>query len=193
MTLKNNEQKSDAENVDDDKITLAYEKLKESKNVDDYDAIKLLDEAIEINPNLVEAYFDRACIYWDLKQYEQAIQNFDKVIEINPGDTGAYLSRGKVYQEMGQYEKALQDYNEVLENYPLSDSESYYNRGDELFTLYGCDTEPYCLRGDVYMKLEQYEKAIRDYDTAILISRYLNDFDRVSDHKRKLCYEELDK
>ena len=189
----NQENKLPAENVDDDKIALAYEKLEETYTADDDEVIKLLSEAIELYPNFVEAYFYRACNYWDLEQYEQAIQDFSKVIELNPGDNGAYLNRGKIYEQLGQYEKAIQDYSEVLENYPLSVSESWYSRGKELLEIYGWDPEPYYLRGDAYMKKKQYVEAIRDYESVISICRYTNDYTFAPDHNLKLCREALGK
>ncbi|MBR6711431.1 MAG: tetratricopeptide repeat protein [Selenomonadaceae bacterium] len=45
-------------------------------------AIKLYDEAIELNPNDVEAYIKRGDAYTNLPDSEKAIQDYDKAIEL---------------------------------------------------------------------------------------------------------------
>jgi tetratricopeptide (TPR) repeat protein len=47
----------------------------------DYEnAIRSYDRAIEINPNLAEAYFHRGNAYDDLKDYQNAIRSLNRAI-----------------------------------------------------------------------------------------------------------------
>lgn len=45
-------------------------------------AIKDFDKAIELDPSLAEAYYDRGLAYSELNQYEKAIKDYDKAIEL---------------------------------------------------------------------------------------------------------------
>jgi tetratricopeptide (TPR) repeat protein len=43
-------------------------------------AIRSYDRAIEINPNLAVAYYNRGNAYSDLKDYQNAIRSYDRAI-----------------------------------------------------------------------------------------------------------------
>ena len=61
------------------------------------EAINLFNEALQLNPNLADAYNTRGWTYFCLKQYERAIQDFNKAIELNPNFFEAYANRGYAY------------------------------------------------------------------------------------------------
>lgn len=112
-------------------------------------AIQDYDEAIQLNPNYVEAYVNRGLAYNYLQQYERALQNFNKAIELNPNVHQAYHNRGNTYMNgLRQYEKAIQDYTKVLSLIP-NDANAYYNRGI------------------AYFNQQKLERAIQDYTEAI--------------------------
>ena len=96
------------------KFILSYQKYEEANKLlskKDYEgAIKLYNEAIELNPNYSESYCNRATAYLELKQYERAIQNYNKAIELNPNFARAYINRGKAYKKLGDKSKAEADF-----------------------------------------------------------------------------------
>ena len=122
-----------------DRIILSMKKKDEALRLEregDYEgAIKLFDEAIEVDPN-PNAFLHRcrAEAYDNLGQYERAIQDYSKAIEINPSDYnaawpgGTYRARAEAYCELGQYERAIQDYSKVIEINPKA-AHLYHNRG----------------------------------------------------------------
>jgi len=57
------------------------------------EAIKTLDKAIEINPRLAEAWYNKGNALLSLGKYEEAIKAFDKAIEINPQYAKAWNNR----------------------------------------------------------------------------------------------------
>jgi tetratricopeptide (TPR) repeat protein len=67
-----------------------------------YQSSRLYDEAIadysqsvELNPDCVDAYLERGCIYGEQKKnYDAAIKDFNRVIELNPHnpDAKSYLA-----------------------------------------------------------------------------------------------------
>lgn len=118
---------------------------------DKYDeAITEFDNAIKINPNSANTYYDRGVIYDKKGDLDQAILDFSKAIEIDPNLTDAYYNRGFDYYKRGDSEKAISDYNKVIELSPNS-VDAYYGRGL------------------VYSKTGNLEQAISDYDKAIEI------------------------
>jgi tetratricopeptide (TPR) repeat protein len=164
--------------------------------------LKFLDVFIEKEPNLAEAYNDRANAYAGLNQHERAIPDFDKSVEINPNYAGAYYNRGNSYAKLNKYERAIQDYDKAIELNPNL-IESYVNRGNsyaelnrhkraiqefnKALELNPDFTEAYVNRGKAYTKLNQRERAIRDYDKAIELNpNYAKAY-----NNRGVVYDEL--
>ena len=53
-------------------------------------AIDEFDEAIALDPQLAEAYYNRGTAYLDKGNYDQAIADFNQAIEIDPQLADAY-------------------------------------------------------------------------------------------------------
>ena len=102
-----------------DKVVLANQKYFEGWNLyrekDSEGAIKLLDEAIELNPYANYMYYYRGKCYRDLKQYEKAIPDYSKAIELYPYDEYAYKYRGECYKALGDEVKANADFKKAKE------------------------------------------------------------------------------
>lgn len=71
-------------------------------------------EAIRLDPNNVEAYYDRGLAYLDLEDFDQAIRDFTEVLRLDPNKVEAYYDRGYAYLEMGNFDQAISDFTEVL-------------------------------------------------------------------------------
>lgn len=74
------------------KSTLAYKKIEH------------FTKAIQLDPNLVEAYEKRAVHYYLQWQLDKAILDYNRVIALKPDNVDAYLMRGLAYfkQEYGE-------------------------------------------------------------------------------------------
>lgn len=46
-------------------------------------AIADLDKAVELDPKFIEAYYSRAVIYKNIKEYEKALESLEKILEID--------------------------------------------------------------------------------------------------------------
>ena len=82
---------------------------------------EVFSEAIKLNPNDAEAYFNRGDVYlWGFcDEYDYyAVKDFTEAIRLDPNYSEAYLERGKVYMKKDELEKALQDFNEVIKLRP---------------------------------------------------------------------------
>jgi len=95
-------------------------------------AIEYFTKAIELNPNLAEAYYGHGLAYKSLdnrkRDYIQAISDFTQAIRINPNYAEAYSERGVAYLAIGDNVRAISDYNRAIEIDP-NESGSYIRRG----------------------------------------------------------------
>lgn len=161
--------------ADEDKIFLSNQKVAEGWKLwdkkDFNGAVKLFDEAIELNPNNAEAWGGRGTAYYNLKQYDRAIQDYNTAIELNPNYSGYYKSRGRAYNHLKQYEQAIKDFNKAIELNPK-------------------DFNAYHSRANVYLGLKKYEQAILDCNKAIEldpVKRYTSVYYIL----RGICYQKL--
>jgi len=92
------------------------------------EAVRLYTKAIEINPNFVQAYYNRGIAYNDIREYFKAISDFTKAIEINPDYAEAYYNRGVAYIDMINYSQAISDFTKAIELNP-NDADAYVWRG----------------------------------------------------------------
>ena len=156
----------------EDKIFLSNQKVEEATRFLDNgkyeDAIKLCNEALELNSDNELAYLRRGTAYYYLKQYELAISDYNKAIELNPNFAMAYNNRGFTYGNLGQYERAIQEFNKSIQLNPNNDL-AYINRGL------------------AYANLGNFKQAIADVTKAI----QLNPNDPMKYQLRGMCYQEL--
>ena len=115
---------------------------------------KLIDKAVEINPN---EYLDYRgwCKFQFLRDYVGAIQDFDLLEKYRPGNIGysvngdynLYVAKAICYSALNQKEKAIQ----VLEN--LFKTKDYH------FGLYD-----YYQLGVTYFETGKYDKALENFE-----------------------------
>lgn len=152
----------------------------------DYEgAIKDYSQAIELNPDHVEAYYNRGLAKHFLEDYEGAIADYDKALTLNPDYTKAYYDRGNAKSNLGDYRGAIADYEQLLQRDPnhanayyglgvakvlLGDNQAAiadYNRSIELDPT---NASVFYERGKSKYRLDDYKAAIADYDEAIKLN-----------------------
>ncbi len=112
------------------KTAKEYKKLgnEEYKKQKYKNAINYYNQAIQLNPEDVKAYYNRGLCYYDLKKYIKSIADYDKAIKFSPEFVKAYNNRGYSYLWAKEYEKAKIDLLKSIElnnNNPVS----YVNLG----------------------------------------------------------------
>jgi tetratricopeptide (TPR) repeat protein len=108
--------------------------------------------AVQINPRFLPGYKQRAEMYYEKKQYREAIRDYDKVIEMDPNDAGAYNDRGLSKLELNDTHSAISDLSSAITNGDTFSKNTYESRAD------------------AYVKTEQYELAIQDLTQAIKLN-----------------------
>ena len=84
---------------------------------ENYDrAIADFTKVIKMNPNNVNAYFNRALMYENGKgDHDQAIADYNKIIALQPNNAAAYNNRGVSYARKGNKTQAINDYRKATE------------------------------------------------------------------------------
>lgn len=129
------------------------------------EAVAAFTEAIQLDPNNIDAYMGRAEAHKALQKYEEATSDYSTVIEKTADQPYtqalAYQGRADLYEQTEEWAKAESDYRALL---PLLDTEGAKNAADD-----EARTE---LKKDVLKRhaavcitMELFEKASADYDT----------------------------
>lgn len=115
--------------------------------LDDRQAEADYTKAIELKPDYAEAYFQRG-LGRDLgRKTRAALEDYNKAIELNPKFINAYMTRAVIYLLDNKGREAIADYTKVIELKP--DGDSYY------------------VRGNAYLEIKEYAKAVTDLTRAI--------------------------
>lgn len=151
-------------------------------------AIESINKAIKINPTNSGTYKLKAALHAAYGDKESARKDYDAWIAVMPSHPLPYVLRGQLLQSMKEYDKALADYKKVctLPEVPNSVSNramafrlranllSKLGRHKEAVAainegleLDGADDELFLLRGDEYMVLKEFQKAIADYTKSV--------------------------
>lgn len=108
------------------------------------------DQAIALNPNDAEAYYNRGIDKRDAGQNEEAIVDLNKAIELKP-TYKAYHNLGFIKFNMGLHQEAIADMDKAIALNP-NEPELYYNRGIMM------------------QNLGEDEVAVSDFDKAIALN-----------------------
>lgn len=113
-------------------------------------AIASYDEAVRIQPDYHQAWYNRGIALGNLRRYEAAIASYEQALKIKPDFHEAWNNRGNLLINLGRYEAAIGSYEEVLKIQP------------NLHLLWHN-------RGIILGNLGRYEAAIKSYEEALKI------------------------
>jgi len=84
--------------------------------VTEYNVVKSdLDKVIELAPDFVYAYYNRANVLCMLKDYHSALVDYDKAISLDPNFAEAYFNRGLTNIFSGNSKKGISDLSKAGE------------------------------------------------------------------------------
>lgn len=98
-----------------DTCDLLMTRVKDAIEEKDYDlAVRLLNSVIAIRPGYVEAWNQRATVYYLKDDYPRAIADIAEVLAREPRQFGALAGLGMMLQDIGDDKDALEAYRKAL-------------------------------------------------------------------------------
>ncbi len=166
------------------------------------EAITAYNQAINIDPRCVAAYYGLGSAYHQLGLYQRAASEFDQVLALDPSNAWAYYSKGLAYYELGLYQRAIDEYDRsialdhgIADFYEKRGSVYYhlaqYSRAvndlDQALRLNPRSAVAYYKRGYIYLQSAHYQQAIHDFECALT----LDPRDAWAYYNRGRAYEQL--
>lgn len=114
-----------------------------------------------------DAYINRGQHYYEIKEYDRAIEDFNRAIPLKPKWIQmAYGNRGNAYYAKGEDDKAIDSYNKAVELDPKY-------------------TSALTARGLLYEKMGAIERAKSDFEAALAANSIFEDNKWAHDTARK--------
>jgi tetratricopeptide (TPR) repeat protein len=128
-------------------------------------AITDLNTVLDTDKQNLEAFLQRAAAWYQLQQYEKAIEDYTRAAEFDLGKNNPviYYDRGLAKNALSEYVSAIKDFDKAIS---LSKDDKYY--------------QAYCDRGVSNFMLGYYDKARQDYNKCLDINEgyYLGHYNR---------------
>jgi len=130
------------------------------------DALTDYNSAIKLDNTDPDIYLKRAIIHNYLEDYSAAISDLNRSISLNKINPNAYYLRGNMHAKMTLYEKAIDDYTDALDLIYsiIPDKIEHDFSSSDKEGLSEILKDSYQNRASSWNKLEQYERAISDYE-----------------------------
>lgn len=163
---------------------LFYQGLQQAKTGNLLGAIASYNQALELNPNSWEYWFNKGLTLFHLENFTEAIASYDQAIYFKPDYYKAWYNRGGTLGELGQFDEANACFERAIAIQP-DNPEAWASKGlvylklgqiaeaissyDQALLLEPQDQENWYYRGIGLAVDEQYEEAIQSYDEALEI------------------------
>ncbi len=156
--------------------------LKEGK---ESDAIKDLNQALQVGGDFMEAYLLLGNIYYERHDYQSAFDFYDKAVKAAEESSIAYMSRGKAWMKLNMVKDAFEDFKKAIALNPMNTS-AFIERANLLMLVdkkkaaikdleQAIHLEPgnprtYVLRAELYISESDFKRAEKDLDRALQIA-----------------------
>ncbi len=157
----------------------------EHEQGDKSQAINAYTQAINLDPNYADAYYQRANARYDQGDKQGALEDYTQAISRNPDYANAYFQRGVIRFNQGDKQGAVADLDRYISLFP-DDVDAYYNRGvirrnlqdaqgtfedfDKLVSLAPNDARAYYNRGLARAGLQDRQGTLEDFNQAISLN-----------------------
>jgi tetratricopeptide (TPR) repeat protein len=144
------------------------------------EALEIYREAIELSPGNAETFRNRAIAHKRRQEHELAIADFKEAIKLGLKDVDVYFELGRSYEAVGDFARAIEAYDQAIRLQPRHAwalNNRCYNKAilGQVSAIVDCNAAlrlmrtpaVYDSRGFAYLKLNQLDEAIADYDTAL--------------------------
>ena len=163
----------------EDKLEKGKALMKEGKF---REALAFLNGAIESDNDNYEALNARGVVYYELKEYQNALLDYDLALKLKPDYYRPYYNRALLKVAQNDGNSALKDYAEAVRLDPKN-AEIFVNRGQLLAALAQPDAAlrdfeqatvldsanalAWYNRGNVLFQREEFQQAIQNFEKAV--------------------------
>ncbi len=97
---------------------------------DPAEAIKAIDESIEMDPGYKDAWISLGNVYNGTGNDKKALECYNKAIELQPNDGRGYYSRGRVNMAREAFDAGVEDFSQAIIWYNRKDwqADAFFNR-----------------------------------------------------------------
>lgn len=100
-----------------DKATRLNDEAVEQMTKGNFDtALEILDQALEADPNHVQANYHRGICLAEKRRFDEAIAAFDRTTVLEPKEANAYFNKGKILWNEQRWEEALPALEQAIEH-----------------------------------------------------------------------------
>lgn len=94
-------------------------------------AIKVVEEALDMQPHYIDAWGTLGNIYNSHKNSDKAMECYSKMIELQPNEGRGYYSRGRIYLAEKNWDLGTDDFTKAANLYQRQDwrGDAFFNRG----------------------------------------------------------------
>ena len=153
-----------------DALDMAMQLYHDGEFLEPKAAFDYLDEAVELDPTLVAARYQRAVLLLEQNRIDEALADVNAIIKVKPDHLKAHYTRGFVRLHLGDNVGAAKDFSMVL---------------DKDNTL----ADVYAKRGTCYVNLDRPDDALDDFTQALAINPAHLD----ANYNRGMLYVSLEK
>lgn len=111
-----------------DPLELGQQALDALDAGDTEQALDLLDQALEIDDQNLELFYNRGLIHYQEGNYEQAFEDLTDALELNPENPIPFFWRARTFDALGNTDDAIDDYRAFLRLYDFNDELSQFAR-----------------------------------------------------------------
>lgn len=172
-------------------------------------ALDIIGKGIKVCTKKKHLYHARAAIYISLGEKENALKDYNALLDNSPEFARVYIMRGQLFEELGRNEEALKDYLLAFErdnkdsvvssksvsmkfrsklHSKLGNHKEAVNDLNRVLAVMPKDDELLRLRGEQYLLMKDYKKAVQDFTTVIEVAPH---FARLALEDRSKAYKAL--
>jgi len=177
-------------------IGLTYQRKGDLDN-----AVQAFTEAVNRDPTFVDSYGHLADLFFEGKQFEQAIESMNRVLSVEPDNWKMLNNRGIAFIKLGNYSLGIDDLNRAKLIRPEIDPDENRNslidkqlfltemaKYNQLLRSDANSAAAYVSRATLFNSVTDYERARADLDKAIAINAELAE----AYHQRGKALEKLE-
>jgi outer membrane protein OmpA-like peptidoglycan-associated protein/tetratricopeptide (TPR) repeat protein len=149
------------------------------RDYNDQEAVRLLQEALRIEPNFADAYGQLGITYVQIKKYKEAIASFEKLKQLDSsGLRPAMLAYSRALAGSGQFAAALQLINQYLQTGKSKNPNAEKLKANYEFAVQAAvqqvPFEPHNLGDHINTKDPEYFPSLTIDDKTLIFTRRVN-------------------